>query len=335
MLSNRIKRLFNAGLAAAAVCAPATVNARPANAQPAFASHAPRMTDTGMYIQPSRMMRYKGAKWDYEVRVALPKSYYTSNKSFPVLWILDGQWAFERGVSITSSSMGGIPEMIVVSIGSPPEAQDEVEKRRLYDFTFTNADICEWTGPVAESYKKECEAWRSFPRGPNFVPPSITGGAKDFLNFVADDVRSEITRTYRTNSSNTLWGFSGGGSFCGYTLLTRPEAFDRYICASSAWYLDDRGLFTKVEEDYASSHKDLKAKVFFSMGDEEIMGHNFPGIGSGTLLMAETLRLRHYPSLDLHVKIIPGGSHDGYGMDSSLYFGLKALFADTMPAMSM
>jgi hypothetical protein len=163
------------------------------------------------------------------------------------------------------------------------------------------------------------------------LAPTIGGGARNFLSFLIDDVRPEITRTYRASDSNTLWGFSGGGYFCGVALLTRADTFDRYICASSAWYLDDRALF-EVEEQYAATHDDLKAQVLFSMGDGEIMDHNFPGIGSGTLLMSETLRLRHYPSLDLQTRIIPGGLHDGYGMDSSLYFGLRTFFSQATPA---
>jgi predicted alpha/beta superfamily hydrolase len=330
MFSTRIRRAFEAGLVVAAAWFTAAVQASPPTAPEAIASHAPRVTDTGMLLPPSRLMRYKGAKWDYEVRVALPRSYVTSNKSYPVLWVLDGQWMFDRAVSVSSSSMGGIPEMIVVSIGSPPDHQDEVEKRRIYDFTLTPGDVCSWSGHAAISYRQECEGWRTIIRTMGALAPTNGGGARDFLNFLIDDVRPEITRAYRTNDSNTLWGFSGGGSFCGIALLTRPEAFDRYICASSAWYLDDRALF-QVEEHYAATHKDLKAQVVFTMGDGEIMDHNFPGIGSGTLLMAETLRLRHYPSLDLQTRIIAGGSHDGYGMDSSLYFGLKTLFGQATP----
>ena len=332
MFSTRITRALKIGLAMAAIWSSPDVQAASPKAPEAIASHTPRMTDSGMFIQPSRMMRYKGAKWDYEVRVALPKSYYTSDKSYPVLWVMDGQWVFDRAAAVTSTSMGGIPEMIVVSIGSPPDAQVEVEKRRLYDFTFTSAEVCAWSGYAAEAYRQECEGWRDLVRQMGAEAPSkLTGGAKDFLNFLIEDVRPEITRTYRTNGDDTLWGFSGGGYFCGYALLTRPEAYDRYICASSAWYLDDRALF-EVEEQYASAHKDLKAQVVFTMGDGEIMSHNFPGIGSGTLLMAETLRLRHYPSLDLDVYITPGGLHDGYGIEASLYFGLRKLFGQATPA---
>jgi predicted alpha/beta superfamily hydrolase len=324
---------FAMGLALATTWSyPAALMASPPKGTEVVASHAPRMTDTGMLIQPSRLMRYKGAKWDYEVRVAVPKSYYTSGKTYPVLWVLDGQWAFDRAVSVTSSSGGGIPEMIVVSIGSPPEAQVEVEKRRLYDFTITSGDVCKWTGFATEPYKQGCEEWRGLVRAMGAeVPTTLTGGAMAFQSFLIDDVRMEINRSYRTNGSNTLWGFSGGGYFCGFTLLTKPETFDRYICASPAWYLDDRTLFTKVEEEYAATHKDLRAKAFFSVGEEEMATMNFPGIGSGTQLMAETLRLRNYPSLELHTRIIQGGLHDGYGMDSSLYFGLRSLFGTAAP----
>jgi hypothetical protein len=41
----------------------------------------------GMSIEPKRTVKYDGARWSYEARVALPASYRTSNKSYPVLWV--------------------------------------------------------------------------------------------------------------------------------------------------------------------------------------------------------------------------------------------------------
>ncbi|NQX82337.1 MAG: tetratricopeptide repeat protein [Flavobacteriaceae bacterium] len=53
-----------------------------------------------------------------EIQIYLPDSYDTSNKKYPVLYILDGQWHFINGVGIQKSLRlpGVLPEMIVVGI---------------------------------------------------------------------------------------------------------------------------------------------------------------------------------------------------------------------------
>jgi len=55
---------------------------------------------------------------DREIQIYLPNSYASSKQSYPVLYILDGQWFFTNGVSIQKSlrTPGAIPEMIVVGI---------------------------------------------------------------------------------------------------------------------------------------------------------------------------------------------------------------------------
>ncbi len=53
-----------------------------------------------------------------EIQIYIPDSYDSSKQSYPVLYILDGQWFFANGVSIQKSlrTPGAIPEMIVVGI---------------------------------------------------------------------------------------------------------------------------------------------------------------------------------------------------------------------------
>ncbi|EDP70838.1 putative esterase [Flavobacteriales bacterium ALC-1] len=55
---------------------------------------------------------------DRAIQVYIPDDYENSEKSYPVLYILDGQWYFLSGVSIQKAlrTPGAIPEMIVVGI---------------------------------------------------------------------------------------------------------------------------------------------------------------------------------------------------------------------------
>ncbi len=57
-------------------------------------------------------------KQDREIQIYLPDSYRGSDKKYPVLYVLDGQWFFSSGVSIQKAlrTPDAIPEMIVVGI---------------------------------------------------------------------------------------------------------------------------------------------------------------------------------------------------------------------------
>lgn len=52
------------------------------------------------------------------IHVYLPKSYSEGNQSYPVLYVLDGQWFFYNGVAIQETLRGDglLPEMIVVGV---------------------------------------------------------------------------------------------------------------------------------------------------------------------------------------------------------------------------
>ena len=57
---------------------------------------------------------------DRTIQIYVPDSYKDTDQSYPVLYILDGQWYFSSGVSIQKAlrTPGAIPEMIVVGINS-------------------------------------------------------------------------------------------------------------------------------------------------------------------------------------------------------------------------
>src|SRR6266478_3679243 len=90
----------------------------------------------GVSIEPSRRMRAAGFKWEHEIQVALPPSYGKTENAYPVLWVTDGSYWFETAVNIANVfAQKHLPEAIVVGVGAPPEAADEYNMRRIYDFT--------------------------------------------------------------------------------------------------------------------------------------------------------------------------------------------------------
>ena len=120
-------------------------------------------------------------------------------------------------------------------------------------------------------------------------------------------------------------GYSAGGMFCTYALFASSEAFDKYICGSPDLYIDDSHVFN-VEGRYAKTHEDLNAEVFFSFGELEITQDVISGLGiaSSVVRMTEILNNRKYPSLDLHIKVLPGYDHSS-ALYMTAYWGLRGL----------
>jgi predicted alpha/beta superfamily hydrolase len=116
--------------------------------------------------------------------------------------------------------------------------------------------------------------------------------------------------------------------FASYALFARPGAFGRYIIGSPSSNAVDRAAF-RLEADYAAAHTDLKAHVFFGAGEREIGKLSLAawGIVSAPVLMAETLLLRQYPSLEVTTRIFPGKDHSSVIADV-IGEGIRAVWAD-------
>src|SRR5258706_15931225 len=86
-----------------------------------------------MFIEPSRTMRGPDAPWDHTFEIALPTSYYETNRAYPVLWVTDGSEYFAAAASLIQSLAysGLIPEVIVVGVGCERDLKvSEFARRR-------------------------------------------------------------------------------------------------------------------------------------------------------------------------------------------------------------
>ena len=103
---------------------------------------------------------------------------------------------------------------------------------------------------------------------PEATPAS--GGAGHFLAFIEHELFPLVEKEYRVDSSNRgLFGSSYGGLFAAWTMVNRPELFQRYIMASPALFWDDY-LFFKQEEELWQKSQTLNAKVYISAGEKEL-----------------------------------------------------------------
>jgi len=277
----------------------------------------------GVTVVPSRRMRAKDYPWEHEIQIALPPSYSKTDQRFPVLWVTDGSLLFELATAlVTSCANQGMPEMIVVGIGSPPEALEETQMRRNFDFSPTATAGFNGFGSTAHNESEK--AGKKKRSAEERAPIDRFGGAPRFLPFVAQDVRQRLTQDYRMADNHILFGHSGGGLFCAYALVTQPEAFDRYICGSAALAAGDYEVF-RIEERYSQQHRDLPAAVFFGVGEKEVLDKNTLGILSSTARLPEILKTRAYPSLKLYFRVFEGESH-GSVIPPLLAWGLRSVW---------
>jgi predicted alpha/beta superfamily hydrolase len=285
-------------------------------------------------MEPIRRMRGEDSQWDYEIHIALPPSYEQGDRTYPVLWVTDGHVYFDAAAEIASSREGkALPEMIVVGIGTPPDEMREAQMRRAYDFS--SHPVMGFEGFGADLFDAQRRVIEARMQARGLVVPVKRGGAPAFLAFLVDRVRSELARDYRMSADHTLFGHSGGGLFCTYALLSRPEAFDKYICSSPNLNAGNQEIF-RLEQHYAETHENLRAKVFFGAGEGEVLEGEWIsawGIVSSMTRMAEILRLRPYASLQLHVRVFPDAGHLQAGL-MSLRWGLRTLWSSETRTMA-
>ena len=177
---------------------------------------------------------------DYVLQVNLPQNYeQNTDKTYPVVYMLDGQWDFISIASIYGSLHwdGFVPDLILVGItygGNSPN----YDTLRANDFTPT---------PLATV--------------------GNSGGAAAFTKVFENEIIPLVNKTYRTKEDDrTIVGNSFAGLYGHYVLFNQPGLFSKYvICNPSLWY-DDR-LPLRYEKKYAESAKKLSARVYMTTGE--------------------------------------------------------------------
>ena len=177
------------------------------------------LTITSKYVHEDRV-----------INIWTPPGYNTSSEHFPVLYMPDGgiKEDFPHIANTLAKLLeeNKIPPFILVGIENTERGRD------LTGFS------------EAEDDKQYCP---------------VTDGAKDFREFITEELMPEINKKYRTQPKKGIIGESLAGLFVMETFFTAPETFDFYIAMDpSLWwnnnYLASNAdiLLTKLPE------KDLK-----------------------------------------------------------------------------
>lgn len=229
---------------------------------------------------------------DYDIYIRLPDGYDAKQQQlYPVLYVLDGQWDFK----LLDSICGGLvydeamPKAIIAGITYSGDNPDYGALRAM-DYT-----------PVHDA------------------TISGSGGAPEFLSFFKQELIPFIEGNYRADpAQRILIGSSFGGSFSLYTLFSEPQLFYGYVISSPAVSYGNRAAFAQ-ETEYASSHSDLPARVFISVGDAEWLYQPVQEF-------IQVLQRRNYADLELGIRIIDGEGHSG-NKPESYNRGVRFIFA--------
>ncbi len=234
---------------------------------------------------------------DFELYVKLPWSYVRGDAVYPVLFTLDANRSFPlySTMSLIYETPGnGGAEIVIVGVGY--EVSEERMRGLAQWAAWRTRDLTPVRREGTEQFWKE--KLSALLVGNNLDIQS--GGAVRFLKSLREEVIPFIEAKYRVSSTDRgLAGYSYGGLFTLYALFHAPELFQRYFAGSPTMW---EQLF-EYEEKYASTHDDLKAKVFITTGELET------DLLAPIQRMAERLHSRGYAGLELQTQVFEGEGH--------------------------
>jgi len=179
----------------------------------------------------------------YELFIKLPEGYEKNKgKNYPVIYFTDADVHLEL-LSGTEFIMG---EVILVGISDQKDLNKDIDghNSRARDYS------------ISKSSNPERQAKYKF------------GQASNHLTFIRNNVIKFIESNYRTDPSNrTYFGFSLGGLFGTYALMTQPDTFKNYILGSPSLWRDIPLLFSLENSELKS--KSQKINLFISYGELE------------------------------------------------------------------
>ena len=248
----------------------------------------------------------------FAIHVWQPMTKKDGSEKFPVLYITDANGGVGMAELIHWLHLGGdAPRFIVVGIGYPVDHAVGGSNIRGRDLTPT---------PSAQ-----LEAGFGLPLDgvPSITSGKKSGGAKEFLSFIRDELVPFVDKNYNTiEGDRGFFGDSLGGLFGLYTLFHEPDTFSRYIIGSPSIWYDDTVSF-KYAEKFLASDQLLNARIYMSVGElEESVGDQMV---SNVYKMFALLKSKPMPDLDIKMHVIPGETHTSV-VGINLIKGIQAVY---------
>jgi predicted alpha/beta superfamily hydrolase len=203
-------------------------------------------SETSDFILPKiQVLPIKDTQADrqYELYIKLPEGYSKNKgKIYPVIYFTDA----DTHIELLSGTEFMMEDVILVGIShqKDPNGNLGVHNSRARDYS------------ISKSSNPERQAKYQF------------GQASNHLTFIRNDVIKTIEKNYRTDPDNrTYFGFSLGGLFGAYALMTQPDTFKNYILGSPSLWRDIPLLFSS--ENATLKTKALAINLFISYGELE------------------------------------------------------------------
>jgi predicted alpha/beta superfamily hydrolase len=234
----------------------------------------------------------------YIIQVGLPIGYSPAKKSYPVMYVLDGDKSFGMTKEIADWLMWSneIKDIIIVGI-SYGKGTDIWWEKRGRDYTHCNDTV-------------SAKGWFQ-----------NTGGADNFLKFMKNELFPAINNNYRANKDSVaIMGISFGGMLSSYVLCTQPEMFSGYIIIAPPLSWNYKSIF-KLEIEYSRNHKELNKTVYIAYGtldDKDL-------IINPTDEFIRIIQMRNYEGLKFVSQIFEGETHISV-YPTALTNGLKTIF---------
>jgi uncharacterized protein len=222
--------------------------------------------------------------------ISIPNSYFASDRSYPVLYILDGSEitiSYAAGLVNNLADYEIVPEMIIVAIAT---------NNRKRDFTPTNPQYF-----------------------PDYIKKMHPGEADKFLSFIETELFPFVNKNYRTRPYRIFAGHSDAGLCVTHAFLSHIHMFDSFIASSPSlgW---DSSYVNKVAEEKIASLDCKKKQFFISIG-----GNEHPSEINNVHAFVRTLRLK--APAELKWKINYNENEDHYSMATiALYNGLRFIY---------
>jgi predicted alpha/beta superfamily hydrolase len=242
--------------------------------------------------------RYTGRK--YQIDVLLPGSYATSQQSYPVVYLLDGEFTLGMASSLTGMRhpLGAAPEVIVVAIQMLVEPGEDFWHLREIDF-----------------------------KVPGVQDAPAESRADLFLATLQEEILPLVETDYRANpNERILYGYSSSGFFTLYTLLSQPSLFRTYLAGSPDTDLS-ASYWTANDQKMLSRPKPASIDVFISIGSME-NGRFQSSQGSYQELLIN-IQATACPGLRLVSEVYPNEDHGAVGIVLTFLNGLHQCFPTT------
>lgn len=212
-------RRFVLGLALAFLLAPAVVCAAPKPA-PAYERYGP--------IERFQIAS-KNTGRTYTVEIYRPAG-YDASKTYPALFMLDGDYAFQPAVALSNyMQRGEIASHLIIGVSNDVPFGDQLAAKRTPDFTPPTKD-----GVITKDV------------------------AAPYYLFLRDELLPEVSKHVRVDpDQKTLWSYSLSGAFALWLNYYDPSLFRNYIIASpNAQYgIGDLAMSGKLFNAPGAAHK--------------------------------------------------------------------------------